>query len=68
LAIPADDPSSTMQRPRERPSVAGFQVIMSGRFWVITEGDLTVDTTARSVPSMTIVAKLRSGRTLYGRF
>jgi hypothetical protein len=22
---------------RERPSLAGFQVIISGRFWVITE-------------------------------
>jgi hypothetical protein len=30
--------SSTLQRPCEPPSVAGFQVITSGRFWVITEG------------------------------
>jgi len=28
---------TTSATSRERPSVAGFQVIFSGRFWVITE-------------------------------
>jgi hypothetical protein len=37
LAIPVDDASSTMSASRERLSVAGFQVIIGGRSWTITE-------------------------------
>jgi hypothetical protein len=39
FAIPVGGPqgSDNAATSRERPSVAGFQVIMSGRFWVITE-------------------------------
>jgi hypothetical protein len=41
LAIPADDRASALSASREPSSGAGFQVIIGGRVWVITEDHIT---------------------------